>query len=247
MNQKIKAILVDDEPDSIRLLTVTIEKHFTQVEIIASFTNSQKALEQIPLLKPELLFLDIEMPLMNGFDLLERLLPFKFGVVFVTAYNEFAIKAFKFNALDYLVKPVSPDDLKDVIAKVEKQKTLEAEQINILQQQFRKGRITKIAIPSHTGVGFIELKDIVFIEASNNYSNLILSDGRKLLISKTLKDIQGVMEEQHFLRIHRQYIINLNEVKHFNRNESLLTMVTNDVLPVSRFQKEKLVEQYGWL
>ena len=247
MNQKIKAILVDDEPDSIRLLTVTIEKYFTQVEIIASFTNSQKALEQIPLLKPELLFLDIEMPLMNGFDLIERLLPLKFGVVFVTAYNEFAIKAFKFNALDYLVKPVSPDDLKDVIARVEKQKTLETEQINILQQQFRKGRITKIAIPSQTGVGFIELKDIVFIEASNNYSNLILSDGRKLLISKTLKDIQGVMEEQHFLRIHRQYIINLNEVKHFNRNDNLLTMVTNDVLPVSRFQKEKLVEQYGWL
>ena len=247
MERKIRTIIVDDEHDSIKLLQLSIEKQFPQVHIVETFTSSPKAASKIVELEPDLLFLDIEMPVMNGFALLEQLAPVSFAVVFVTAYNEFAIKAFRFNALDYIVKPVNTEELKEVFNKVEKQKKLQAGQLNILQQQFKKGSITKIAIPGQTGVTFIDLKDIVFIEASNNYSNLVLRDNRKLLISKTLKDIQGVLEEQHFLRIHRQYIINLNEVKHFNRNDGLLTMVTNDVLPVSRLQKDKLVEQYGWL
>ena len=247
MERKIRTILVDDEPDSIQLMRLHIEKYFPQVHLVATFTSSSRALSEIPGLEPDLLLLDIEMPIMNGFDLLEQLAPVNFAVVFVTAYNAFAIKAFKFNALDYIVKPADIEALKQVFTKVEQQKRLVAEQLNVLHQQFKKGRITKIAIPSQTGVSFIELKDIVFIEANSNYSNLVLADKKKLLISKTLKDIQPVLEEQQFLRIHRQYIINLNEVKHFNRNDGLLTMTTHDVLPVSRLQKDKLVEQYGWL
>ncbi|RYF96179.1 MAG: LytTR family transcriptional regulator, partial [Chitinophagaceae bacterium] len=141
----------------------------------------------------------------------------------------------------------SIDDLREVVSKVEKRQHIQAGQLQVLQQQFRKGNITKIAIPSQTGVTFIDLKEIVFVEAKSNYSELVLNDKRKILISKTLKDIQPVLEQQQFLRIHRQYIINLNEVKHFNRNESLLTMTTGEVLPVSRLQKDKLIEQYGWL
>lgn len=247
MNNTIRTILLDDEPDSVRLMRLNIEQHFPQLEIVGVFTSSQKALQEIPSLQPDLLLLDIEMPVINGFDLLERLMPVEFAVVFVTAYNDFAIKAFRFNALDYLVKPASIEDLKEVVAKVEKRQHIEANQLQVLQQQFKKGAITKIAIPSQTGVTFIDLKDIVFVEAKSNYADLVLADKRRILISKTLKDIQFVLEQQQFLRIHRQYIINLNEVKHFNRNESLLTMITGDVLPVSRLQKDKLIEQYGWL
>ncbi len=245
--EKIRTVIIDDEPDSIKLMQLNIEKYFPQLEIVGSFSSSVKALQQITLLQPDLLLLDIEMPVINGFDLLEKLMPVEFAVVFVTAYNEFAIKAFRFNALDYLIKPVNIDELKQVIIKVEKRQHFQTDQLQILQQQFKKGNITKIAIPSQTGVIFIDIKDIVFVEASSNYSNLVLHDKRKILISKTLKDIQPVLEEQQFLRIHRQYIINLNEVKHFNRNESLLTMISNDVLPVSRLQKDKLIERYGWL
>lgn len=243
----IRTILLDDEPDSVQLMRVTIERHFPQLEIVGAFTSPQQALSEIASLQPDLLLLDIEMPVLNGFDLLEQLIPVEFAVVFVTAYNDFAIKAFRFNALDYLVKPVTVEELREVVAKVEKRQYIQRDQLQVLQQQFRKGAITKIAIPSQTGVTFIDLKDIVFVEAKSNYSDLVLVDKRRMLISKTLKDIQFVLEQQQFLRIHRQYIINLNEVKHFNRNESLLTMTTNDVLPVSRLQKDKLIGQYGWL
>ncbi|MCG2615199.1 LytTR family DNA-binding domain-containing protein [Terrimonas sp. NA20] len=247
MNNTIRTIILDDEPDSVRLTRLNIEQHFPQLNIVGAFTSPQKALQEIPSLQPDLLFLDIEMPVINGFDLLEKLMPVEFAVVFVTAYNDFAIKAFRFNALDYLVKPVSIEELREVVAKVEKHHHIQADQLQVLQQQFKKGNITKIAIPSQTGVTFIDLKDIVFVEAKSNYADLVLADKRRILISKTLKDIQFVLEQQQFLRIHRQYIINLNEVKHFNRNESLLTMTTGDVLPVSRLQKDKLIEQYGWL
>lgn len=245
--EPIRTVIIDDEPDSVQLMRLNIEKHFPQLQIAGTFSSSTKALQQLTALQPDLLFLDIEMPLINGFDLLEKIMPVEFSVVFVTAYNDFAIKAFRFNALDYLVKPVTIEDLGEVIRKVEQRQHFQKDQLQVLQQQFKKGSITKIAIPSQTGVTFIDLKDIVFAEANGNYSDLVLSDKRKILISKTLKDIQHVLEQQHFLRIHRQYIINLNEVKHFNRNESLLTMTTNDVLPVSRLQKDKLIEQYGWL
>ncbi len=247
MNNTIRTIILDDEPDSVRLMRLNIEQHFPQLEIVGIFTSPQKALQEIPSLQPDLLLLDIEMPVINGFDLLEKLMPVEFAVVFVTAYNDFAIKAFRFNALDYLVKPVNIEELREVVTKVEKRQHIQADQLQVLQQQFKKGAINKIAIPSQTGVTFIDLKDIVFVEAKSNYADLVLVDKRKILISKTLKDIQFVLEQQQFLRIHRQYIINLNEVKHFNRNESLLTMTTNDVLPVSRLQKDKLIEQYGWL
>lgn len=247
MNNMIRTILIDDEPDSVQLMRLHIEKHFPQLDIVGTFNSSTKALQEVTSLQPDLLFLDIEMPLINGFDLLEKLMPVEFSVVFVTAYNDFAIKAFRFNALDYLVKPVNIEELREVVTKVEKRHHIQRDQLQVLQQQFKKGSITKIAIPSQTGVTFIDLKDIVLIEAKSNYSDLVLIDKRRILVSKTLKDIQFVLEQQQFLRVHRQYIINLNEVKHFNRNESLLTMTSGDVLPVSRLQKDKLIEQYGWL
>lgn len=242
----IRTVLIDDEPDSIRLMQLTLAQ-FPEIVLVGSFTSSSKAAAELEALQPELVFLDIEMPVMNGFELLEAVPGLNAAVVFVTAYNEFAIKAFRFNALDYLVKPVAFEELNAVIQKAGKKQALQADQLQLLRQQLKKGQITKIAVPGQTGVVFVDLRDILYVEASGNYACLVLPDNRKLLISKTLKDIQEVLEEQQFLRIHRQYIINLNQVKHFNRNEGLLTMINNAVLPVSRNQKENLIGQYGWL
>ena len=116
-----------------------------------------------------------------------------------------------------------------------------------MQKQLRGEPVTKIAVPGQHGVTFIELNDIVLVEASNNYSKLILADKKVYLISKTLKDVQEVLEEEHFLRIHRQFIINLNQVKEFNRNEGILTMSNGEKIPVARNQKDRLVERYRWL
>jgi two-component system LytT family response regulator len=234
-----KTIIIDDEPDSIKL---------PNVEIVGSSTSSIKGLNEIERLQPDLVFLDIEMPVMNGFELLEKVLHLSFSVIFITAYNQYALKAFRFNAVDYLVKPVDTNDLIEAVAKVSNRVKPTQVQLTQMRQQLRGEPATRIAIPGQQGgISFISLNDIIYSEASNNYSKLILADGTFFLISKTLKDVQQVLEEEHFLRVHRQYIVNLNHVKQFNRNEGVLTMNNGDNIPIARNQKERLIERYKWL
>jgi len=187
------------------------------------------------------------MPGMNGFELLEKLLHLHFSVIFITAYNQYALKAFRFNALDYLMKPIEASELGEAVAKAERTVKPNMDQLNLMQRQLRGELPTKIAIPGNNGISFIDLNEIIYVEASNNYSKLLLTDKRLFTISKTLKDVQLVLEGSHFLRVHRQFIINLNHVKQFNRNEGILTMVNGDHIPIARNQKERLVEKYGWL
>jgi len=242
----IKTILIDDETDSIEMMKMLLA-NYPQIEIIKTFTSSVKALEQLEILAPDLVFLDIEMPQINGFELLERISPIRFNVVFATAYNEFALKAFRFNAMDYLVKPVNKEELDDVIEKAGKKQYLYNTQLQQVKQQLKQGYISKLAIPGLHQVTFVDIKDIAYAEASGNYTNIVLTDRQKYLVTRKLKELQEVLEDQHFLRIHRQYIINLNMVKSFNRNESLLTLTTGDTVPVSRSQRDRLIESYGWL
>ena len=241
----LKTIIIDDEPDSIKLLQLQLAQHCPEIEIAGTFTSSVKALSVIEKLEPDLVFLDIEMPVMNGFELLEKILHLPFSVIFITAFNQYALKAFRFNAVDYLVKPVDANDLVEAVAKAAKRIKPTATQLSLLQKQLRGEPATRIAIPGQQGgISFIDLNDIIYSEASNNYSKIILTDGNRFLISKTLKDVQEVLEEEHFLRVHRQYIINLNHVKQFNRNEGVLTMDNGDYIPIARNQKERLIERY---
>lgn len=241
----LKTIIIDDEPDSIKLLQLQLAQHCPEIEIAGTFTSSVKALSVIEKLEPDLVFLDIEMPVMNGFELLEKILHLPFSVIFITAFNQYALKAFRFNAVDYLVKPVDANDLVEAVAKAAKRVKPTATQLSLLQKQLRGEPATRIAIPGQQGgISFIDLNDIIYSEASNNYSKIILTDGNRFLISKTLKDVQEVLEEEHFLRVHRQYIINLNHVKQFNRNEGVLTMDNGDYIPIARNQKERLIERY---
>jgi two-component system LytT family response regulator len=243
-----KTIIIDDEPDSIKLLELQLEQNCPNVEIVGSSTSSIKGLNEIERLQPDLVFLDIEMPVMNGFELLEKVLHLSFSVIFITAYNQYALKAFRFNAVDYLVKPVDTNDLIEAVAKVSNRVKPTQVQLTQMRQQLRGEPATRIAIPGQQGgISFISLNDIIYSEASNNYSKLILADGTFFLISKTLKDVQQVLEEEHFLRVHRQYIVNLNHVKQFNRNEGVLTMNNGDNIPIARNQKERLIERYKWL
>jgi two-component system LytT family response regulator len=241
----LKTIIVDDEPDSVKLLLLQLSQHCPEVEVAGTYTSSVKALPAIEKLQPDLVFLDIEMPIMNGFELLEKILHLPFSIIFITAYNQYALKAFRFNAVDYLVKPIDAKDLIEAVSKAANRIKPTATQLSLIQKQMRGEPATKIAIPGQQGgISFIDLNEIVYSEASNNYSKLILTDGKQFLISKTLKDVQEVLEEEHFLRVHRQYIINLNHVKHFNRNEGILTMDNGDHIPIARNQKERLTERY---
>jgi two-component system LytT family response regulator len=245
----LNIVIIDDEEDSISLLRIQLKRHCEQVGVIHSFSNPIKALEEIESLSPDLVFLDIEMPELNGFQLLEKLMPITFKVVFTTAYNEFAIKAFRFSALDYLVKPIDVEDLVEAVNKAVNKAVTKVnfsdEQLNHFQRQMNSERVNKIAVSSLSGVVFINLDDILYIEASSNYSILVLLDGEKVIVSKTLKDVQEILENRNFFRIHRQYIINLNKVKYFNKNDCLLTLENNKQLQVARIQRDRFIDKFG--
>lgn len=243
----LNAIIVDDEPDSIALLQLQLQKHCKQILVIGTYDNSVMALTAIKELQPDILFLDIEMPELNGFQLLERLMPLRFNIIFVTAYNEYAIKAFRYNALDYLVKPVLALDLIEAVEKAAKNLHPTDTQLDSFQKQLNGEPIKKIAVSTQAGISFITLAEIVYAEASGNYSVFIMDDGSQFVVTRTLKDVQDLFEERHFFRIHRQYIINLNKVKHFNRIDSILTMENKVELPVARVQKDKLISKFGGL
>ena len=244
---EIRTIKIDDEPDSIELLQLLLTKNFPQINVVGAFTSGPKALAEIKLLQPDLVFLDIEMPMLNGFELLKGLGDVEFHVLFVTAYNQFAIQAFKFNALDYLLKPVQMDELKAAVEKAPKNHFMDAAQPAMAAEQMKNGAITKIAIPAQSGVSFADLADIIYVEASNNYSFLHLVNDRKVTITKTLKDVQEVLESHHFMGVHRQFIINLNMAKHFDRAGNIITLTTGAKIPISRNHREQLMQQYGWL
>ncbi|WP_300597006.1 LytTR family DNA-binding domain-containing protein [Niabella sp.] len=246
MSTALTAILVDDEPDSTALLELQLAKHCPGVSVLHSSNDPQQALPAILSLQPQLLFLDIEMPGLNGFQLLERL-PYKPAVIFVTAYNQYAIRAFRYNALDYLVKPVLATDLVEAVDKAARHQSPSTTQLSQVQRQLLGEPVTKMAVSTQSGVIFINLKEIVCAEASGNYSVFILEDGSRFVVSKTLKEVQDLLEDGHFFRIHRQYIVNLNKVNHFDRIDFILTLDNKMQLPVARAQKDKLSERFKWL
>lgn len=245
----LKAILLDDEPNCVKLLALQLQEHCPQVEIIAQCTDSQEGLKTIRALQPDVVFLDIEMPCMNGFSLLEQLEDISFSLIFVTAYDAFALKAFRFSALDYLLKPVEAQELKAAVAKAEKRQRLDSRQIDLLKWQYQSGQVPqKLAVPHHGGVSFVELKEIVLCEADSNYTKIVLSSGKHYLLTKTLREVQEFLEERNFLRVHRQYLVNLDHIKSYVRGEGNYLVMTNEAsVPVGRNQKARLLQCFGWL
>jgi two-component system LytT family response regulator len=245
----LKAIIIDDEPDCVQLMTLQLKAHCPQVRVVLQTTQPEEGLEAIRDMEPDLVFLDVEMPRMNGFSLLEKLEEISFSLIFVTAYNEFALKAFRFSALDYLLKPVNTAHLCEAVRKAEKRHRVDGRQLDMLRHQLKEGQLpSKIAVPSGSGVVFVELKELVYCEADSNYTRLFLVNGKNYLLSKTLREVQGVLEERNFLRVHRQYLVNLEHIKMYHKGDGSYLVMTGDVsLPVAKNQKDRLVQKFGWL
>ena len=247
----LKVIIIDDEPDNVKLLALQLKMYCPQVQVMAECTESEEGYIKINELQPDLVFLDIEMPVMNGFQLLEKIGTINFSLVFVTAYDQFAVKAFRFSALDYLLKPIDGKDLKAAVEKAEKRLWPLTQQLNLLKQQLKNGDKVlpdKIALPYQNGVTFAEIKNVIYCESDNNYTRIHAVDGSKYMVAKTLGDIQEVLEERNFLRVHRQYLINLNHIKKYVRGEGNYVILSNNQsIPVARNKKEKLIEKFGWL
>lgn len=245
-----KAIIIDDEPDCVRLLSLQLKMSCADVEVVAECCSGEEGLKAIQKFNPQLVFLDIEMPKMNGFQLLESLHEVNFSIIFVTAYDRFAVRAFRFSALDYLLKPVDTRELQKALNKAERLHRPDNRQLDLLRQQIQnpEAHANRIALPYQNGLTFVELHDILYCEADNNYTRFIVKGNEKYLVSKTLREVQEVLEGKTFLRIHRQYLINVNHIRKYVKGEgNYIVMIDEKTIPVAKSHKDQLIEKFRWI
>ena len=242
----MKAIIIDDEPYAGQALVTLLQRHCPQVHVEAVYHNSKEAVHAIRQKAPQLLFLDIEMPFMNGFELLETLAPVPFHVIFTTSYDQYAIKAIRFSALDYLLKPVDAEELKTAVIKAERHHSpYLPQQLEILLSRIQQPApsVHRIALPTLEGLHMLSVDTIIYCTASSNYTLLSLKEGGDLLVSRTLKEIEEMLSDYFFLRIHHSCLVNLAEVKRYKRGEGgSLLMSNGSVVDVSRSRKEVLLK-----
>lgn len=243
----LTAIIIDDETNSRNALRQKITKHCNNVMIIADCENGEEGIEKIETQKPDIIFLDIEMPRMNGFTMLQQIKNKNFEVIFVTAYDHYAIKAIKFSALDYLLKPVEVEDLKAAVEKVtQKRKQVDGnKRVELLLQNFleEKAAHQRIAISSMEGLQFVTTNDIIYLEANSNYTSFYLADNRKITATKTLKDFEEILPASMFIRIHHSYLINKNGIEKYIKGEGGQVVMKNGVtLDVARRKKEEFMK-----
>ncbi len=247
----LRTILVDDEVSCTDILHWQLETYCPEVKVEAICNSAAEALEKIPELKPDFVFMDIEMPGMNAFELLSRLKPLSFPVIFITAYNQFALQAFKENAVDYLLKPIEKFDLIAAVDKVRQRagivETGKMDQlISLFTEQLSTTR--KIALPTSDGVSFVNVDQIVRCESDSNYTYIFLQSGEKIVITKTLKQIEESLADYPFYRVHQSHLVNLNHIVKFARDSGgYLIMSDKSNITVARQRKDGLMELFSRL
>lgn len=246
----IRCVLIDDENNSLEMMEWLIKTYCPKVSIEAMCNSSEKGIEAIKKFKPDVVFLDIEMPHMNGFDMLEQFDKLFFDVVFCTAYDQFAIKAFKYSALNYLLKPVDPSDLQETFRRLEEKKSSPSkEQIEMLLQNIRgnaKPPVQRIALTTNDGMIFVSTQDILYCEAESNYTSVVLKGGKRILVSKVLKDIDETLSGNDFYRIHNSFLININHIKKYVRGDGGYVIMENDVtISISRSRRQEFMELFS--
>ncbi len=245
----IKTIIIDDEQNCIDSLAFDLQKHCRDVEILEACTNPKQGLLAIKKNKPDLVFLDVQMPWMSGFEMLELLDEINFAIIFTTAFDQFAAKAFRISAIDYLLKPVDVHDLKEAVKKaMEKiQQKSGIENIANLLQNIKKPELNqRIAVPGREGYEFIEVDKIIYAQAEGSYTHVFLNDKRKLIISKTLSDIEEMLPTENFQRIHHSTLVNLSHVTHLFKTDGGFVVLDNgEKLVVSKSKKDSLMERLG--
>jgi two-component system LytT family response regulator len=243
---QLKAILVDDELPSLQNLEQKIIEFCPDIHIIATAQKPEDAIQLIEQMHPDVVFLDIEMPRMNGFKMLEQIKEKDFDIVFTTAYNHYAIDAVRISAFDYLVKPVAVHDLQDTVARLLKSQNKQTpEKLDVLRQNLSDSRSQndKITISTNEGVEFYEINQIVRIESSSNYSKIFFKDGKSILVTKLLKDFEEILLPYRFFRIHNSHLINLSYIKKYIRGDGgQVVMQNNEVIDVSRRKKEEFLK-----
>lgn len=242
----IKIIIVDDEKHAIITLQHLLQK-FEDVEILATIQDSSQAKSIIEEKKPDLLLLDIEMPILNGFELLQEFDELNFKVIFTTAYDQYAIKALKINALDYLLKPIDSDELRNALDKyLTNDIFTSSEQIAQLTQFNISQMSETLALSTHKGLVFIKIKDIMYFEADGSYTHVYMNDGHQHLVSKSLSNFEEVLQDNPlFFRSHKSNLVNLNFIKQYIRGEGGELIMQNDKsIVLSRNKKQEFLNLF---
>ena len=242
----INAVIVDDEPKAIQSLTWELSNFSGDINVLATFTKPEEALAFLKTNTPDCLFLDIQMPTMDGFQFLSKLTHRDFAVIITTAYDEYAIKALKHEAIDYLLKPIDSDDLRDSLEKIEKfQSTvINSNRFEKLLKEFNESQHNKkITINTDGKLIFLNTDDIMFVESDGNYSTIFLSNNQKVLVTKKLKEINSILPDNWFFRIHNSYIINLSKIKEYFKTEGYVVMESQHKIPVARQRKSDFLEK----
>jgi two-component system LytT family response regulator len=245
-----RSIIVDDEFKSSENLKKMLETYCQNVEVAALCQNVAQGIEAVEKFHPDVVFLDIQMQRETGFDLLTKLKDIDFEVIFTTAHSEYAIKAIKFSAIDYLLKPIDVEELRAAVAKVEsKQNGNITERLEHLLKNIKSGTSEnfKLALPTSEGLTFIKTNEILYCKASGNYTEIFMTDGKKHLVSRQLKEYDDLLSGHDFFRIHHSFLININYIKNYVRGEGgYVVMNDNASLDVSRRKKDAFLERIGY-
>jgi two-component system LytT family response regulator len=240
----LKAIIVDDEGKARRILERFIVEYCPQLEIVAIVEDVPEAVKAIQKTNPDVVFLDIEMPGYNGFQLLEFFDEIDFEIIFTTAYSEFALRAFQVSAIDYLLKPIQIDQLTLAVQKLVKihGNSLIRQRLATLQKNLEDFKIKKIIIPLSEGSLFVDLKDILYLKAEGSYANIFFKDGNKVIVSKNLKDYEDQLTlDEGFFRTHRSFLVNTDYIKQISSDGSEATMINDAIINISRERKQELI------
>ncbi|MES2680158.1 MAG: LytTR family DNA-binding domain-containing protein [Bacteroidota bacterium] len=247
----IRALIIDDEQKGIDALKILINRFIEGIKVIAESTNASEGIEMIENFKPDIVFLDINMPEMNGFELLEKLTWKDFNLVFTTAHQEYALKALKNNAVDYLLKPIDHEDLSKAVSRItEKIKSNEnfdnRFNYNNLLSVIKSNSRSKIIINSKAGIESLETNDIICLESMSNYTRIYLPDSREILTSKTMKEFESILclKGQPFMRIHHSYIINLHKVARYIKSTDSIVMNNDQKIPLAKSKRDAF---FNWL
>jgi len=243
----IKAIIVDDEIHCCETLATLLEHYCPNVNVAAICHSGEEALSAIEQQQPQIVFLDVEMPRMNGFEMLEKLPKVFFEIIFTTSYDQYAIKAFRVSALDYLLKPVDREELQSAVQKVSQRLQYPlAQQLEILFQKLDQpaSSIQKIALATMEGLQLVAVDSIISCGSESNYTVFFLKNKQKVVVSRPLKEIAEMLEEYSFLRVHNSYLVNLNQIDKYIKGEGgYLVMSDGSAIDVSRSKKEILLNK----
>ncbi|HEY4150025.1 MAG TPA: LytTR family DNA-binding domain-containing protein [Chitinophagaceae bacterium] len=246
----IKAIIIDDEPKSIKILSTMLREYCSCITVLGIAQRAQEAIPMIQQLEPDLVFLDIEMPLGNGFDILDQLRPVNFEVIFVTAFDEYSLKAFRYSVLDYLIKPVGIEELQQAVQKAMRNiqlKNFNSRLDNFLQNLKKPSlRLQKIALPVREGIVLVPIPDIIRCEARREYTSFVIKNREKIISSKNIKENEELLPGDTFFRVHNSHLINLNYVRVYHRGRGgHVEMEDGTMIEVATRRKEELLSRLG--